>query len=127
MKTVSKTIYFDISNDITETINDLIRVRDNAIEAGMIEGTGKFVIANSDYNECYFEFKRPETENERVRRERFEAEKAAKVKAKEDDERVRRERFEAEKAAKEAAKEKAKEDKDRAEYERLKAKFEGVK
>jgi hypothetical protein len=104
MKTVSETIYFDISNDITETINELISVRDNAIEAGMIEGTSEMFI-EVEGGDCTFRFSRPETEKERVRRERFEAAALKKT----------------------ADAEKAKEDKDRAEYERLKAKFEGVK
>jgi hypothetical protein len=105
MKTVSKTIYFDISNDITETINVLISVREKAIEAGMIEGSSEMFIENIGYNDCAFRFNRPETENERARRERFEAAELKKT----------------------ADAEKAKEDKDRAEYERLKAKFESVK
>jgi hypothetical protein len=105
MKTVSQTIYFDICADITDTINELTRVRDQAVEKGMIEGTGYFSIVSSDCNECMFQFSRSETEKERLRREKIEAAKAAN----------------------EAAKAKAKDDSERAEYKRLKAKFEGAK
>jgi uncharacterized membrane protein (UPF0182 family) len=111
MKTVSETIYFDISDnitetiDITETINVLISVREKAVKAGMIKDSRSELFIEEMGCDCTFRFERPETENERVQRERFEA--AALKRA--------------------ADAEKAKEDKDRAEYERLKTKFEGVK
>ena len=105
MKTVSETIYFDISNDITETINELISVREKAIKAGMIEGSRSEMFIEARRGDCTFRFERPENENERMWRERFAA--AALKKA--------------------ADAEKAKEDNDRAEYERLKVKFESVK
>ena len=106
MNTVSKTIYFDISSDITTAIDELIRVREEAKAAGMIEGTGTLNFSDCVYSDtARFEFERAETEKERISREKFKAaaaEKTAKTK-------------------------KVKEDKERAEYERLKAIFESAK
>jgi hypothetical protein len=104
MKTVTETIYFDVCKDIEKFIDELVNVLKNAKSDGMIEGTGK-LHNNYECNEIAFEFKRPETEKERLRREKCET--AALKKA--------------------ADAKKAVEDKDRAEYERLKAKFEGAK
>jgi len=103
MKTVSQTLYFYIFDNIADTIEALTNISEKAIAAGMIEGTGK--LEHHGHDEFMFTFKRPETEKERLHREEIQAVKAAK----------------------EAANAKAKEDEDRAIYERLKAKFEGAK